>query len=215
LAGRQCREVPEEVRMTTAGNGPVEAQLVVTGERVGFGPLRADLLPIYQRWVNDLHVSRGLGSRHVMTEEAERSWYQELSRQEPSRVAFTIYDLDDLAPIGTTSLWEIDHYNGTATFGIMLGERRGRGLGTEATRLMLEWAFTVLGLYNVELRVWQWNVGAIRACTKAGFHEIGRRRGSAVVMGRRYDTVHMDAIAPEFKGSALTDLVPDGGQPLA
>jgi hypothetical protein len=34
-------------------------------------------------------------------------------------------------------------------------------------------------------------------------------------MGRRYDIVYMDAIAPEFKGSALTDLVPDGGQPLA
>jgi diamine N-acetyltransferase len=201
--------------MTVTDDGAGEARLVVTGERVGLGPLRGDLVPRYQRWVNDLQVSRGLGMRQVMTEEAERSWYEEFSRQDPGRVSFTIYDLDDLAPVGTTSLFEIDYYNGTATFGIMVGERRGQGFGTEATRLMLEWGFTVLGLHNIELRVWDWNAGAIRAYTRAGFRETGRRRGGVVVMGRRYDIVYMDAIAPEFKGSALTDLVPDGGQPLA
>jgi RimJ/RimL family protein N-acetyltransferase len=96
----------------------------------------------------------------------------------------------------------------------MIGDRRGKGFGTEATRLILEWGFTVLGLHNIELRVWDWNAGAIRAYIKAGFRETGRRRGGVVVMGRRYDIVYMDAIAPEFKGSALADLVPEGGQPL-
>ncbi|HEX8928386.1 MAG TPA: GNAT family protein [Actinomycetota bacterium] len=201
--------------MTTTDDGAGEARLVVTGERVGLGPLRGDLVPRYQRWVNDLQVSRGLGMRQVMTEEAERSWYEEFSKQDPGRVSFTIYDLDDLAPVGTTSLFEMDHFHGTATFGIMVAERRGQGFGTEATRLMLEWGFTVLGLHNIELRVWDWNAGAIRAYIKAGFREIGRRRGGVVVMGRRYDIVYMDAIAPEFKSSALTDLVPEGGQPLA
>jgi diamine N-acetyltransferase len=201
--------------MTTTDDGAGEARLVVTGERVGLGPLRGDLVPLYQRWVNDLQVSRGLGMRQVMTEEAERSWYEEFSKQDPSRVSFTIYDLDDLAPVGTTSLFEIDPFHGTATFGIMVAERRDQGFGTEATRLMLEWGFTVLGLHNIELRVWDWNAGAIRAYTRAGFRETGRRRGGVVVMGRRYDIVYMDAIAPEFKGSALTDLIPEGGQPLA
>jgi diamine N-acetyltransferase len=201
--------------MTTTDDGAGEARLAVTGERVGLGPLRGDLVPLYQRWVNDLQVSRGLGMRQIMTEEAERSWYEEFSKQDPSRVSFTIYDLDDLAPVGTTSLFEMDHFHGTAAFGIMVAERRGQGFGTEATRLMLEWGFTVLGLHNIELRVWDWNAGAIRAYTKAGFREIGRRRGGVVVMGRRYDIVYMDAIAPEFKGSTLTDLIPEGGQPLA
>lgn len=201
--------------MTTTDDGAGEARLVVTGERVGLGPLRGDLVPLYQRWVNDLQVSRGLGMRQIMTEEAERSWYEEFSKQDPSRVSFTIYDLDDLAPVGTTSLFEMDHFHGTAAFGIMVAERRGQGFGTEATRLMLEWGFTVLGLHNIELRVWDWNAGAIRAYTRAGFRETGRRRGGVVVMGRRYDIVYMDAIAPEFKGSALTDLIPEGGQPLA
>jgi RimJ/RimL family protein N-acetyltransferase len=204
----------EEVAMTTTSTETVEPQLVIAGERAALGPIRADLLPLYRRWVNDRQVARGLGVRTVMTEEAERAWYDEASRPEANQVNFTIYDQDDLTPVGTTGLFGIDHYNARATFGIMVGERRGQGLGTEATRLVLEWGFTVLGLYNVELKVWEWNAAAIRAYTKAGFREIGRRRGAAVVMGRRFDEVLMDAIASEFDGSALAGLVPDGGRPL-
>lgn len=201
--------------MTTTSTENVEPQLLIAGERAALGPLRGDLVPVYRRWVNDREVARGLGANVVMTEEAERAWYEEASRSGSGQVNFTVYDQDDLAPVGTTGLFGIDHYHGRATFGIMLGERRGQGLGTEATRLVLDWGFTVLGLYNVDLKVWEWNTAAIRAYTKAGFREIGRRRGGAVVMGRRFDEVLMDAIAPEFDGSALAGLVPDGGRSLA
>ena len=94
-----------------------------------------------------------------------------------------MYDRCDLEPIGTTGLINIDHRQGTATFGIMLGERRGQGLGTETTRLVLDWAFTALGLHNVDLMVFAWNKAAIRCYEKAGFRELGRRRGGAVSMG--------------------------------
>jgi diamine N-acetyltransferase len=202
--------------MTTTSVEGAEPQLLISGERAALGPLRADLVPLYQRWVNDREVARGLGAINVWTEEAERGWYERVSREDIARnVNFTIYDQDDLAPVGTTGLFGVDHYHGRATFGIMLGERRGQGLGTEATRLVLEWGFTVLGLYNIALNVWEWNAAAIRAYTKAGFREIGRRRGGAVVMGRRFDEVAMDAIAPDFHGSSLTPLIPDGGHPLA
>lgn len=49
-----------------------------------------------------------------MTEEAERAWYEEASRSEDARVHFTIYDRDDLAPVGTTGLFDVDHYDGRA-----------------------------------------------------------------------------------------------------
>jgi RimJ/RimL family protein N-acetyltransferase len=187
---------------------------VISGDRVGLGPLRADLVPTYQRWINDREVANGIGMYVVTTEEAERDWYEQASRARDGQTVFTIYDLEDLAPVGTASLVAVDHRSGRATFGILLGERRGQGLGTEATRLVLEWAFTVLGLYNVELRAWEWNRAALRAYAKAGFREVGRRRGATVFMGRRYDEVIMDAIAPEFEGKALSALIPEGGTPV-
>jgi diamine N-acetyltransferase len=115
--------------MTTTNTEAVEPQLVITGERAALGPLRADLVPVYQRWINDRQVARGLGANGVMTEEAERAWYEQASRSEANTVNFTIYDQDDLAPVGTTGLFGVDHYHGRATFGIMLGDRRGQGLG--------------------------------------------------------------------------------------
>lgn len=182
--------------------------LIVTGERVALGPLRQDLVPVYARWVTTLEVARGVGSTVVYTVEAERAWYEEAAKPDPRQALFTVYDRLDPAPIGTTGLTGIDHRHGTATFGIMLGERRGQGLGTETTRLVLDWAFTVLGLHNVDLVVFAWNKPAIRCYEKAGFRQIGHRRGGAVCMGRRFDVVIMDAIAEEFTGSVLTDLVP-------
>jgi hypothetical protein len=50
--------------------------------------------------------------------------------------------------------------------------------------------------------------------TKAGFREIGRRRGAVVTMGRRYDQVLMDAIADEFTDSVLArHIQPDEHEP--
>jgi RimJ/RimL family protein N-acetyltransferase len=74
---------------------------------------------------------------------------------------------------------------------------------------VLDWAFTVLGLHNVDLRVFAWNKQAIHCYEKVGFRRAGLLRGGAVCMGRRFDVVIMDAIAEEFTGSVLTDLVPE------
>jgi len=109
--------------------------LIVTGERVALGPLREDLVPVYARWLTTLEVARGLGNTIIYTVEAEKGWYEQAG---PGQAPFTVYDRFDLEPIGTTGLINIDHRHGTATFGIMLGERRGQGLGTETTRLVLD-----------------------------------------------------------------------------
>ena len=34
----------------------------IDGERVALGPLRRDLLPLYQRWINDFTALRTLGA---------------------------------------------------------------------------------------------------------------------------------------------------------
>ena len=73
-------------------------------------------------------------------------------------------------------LEDIDHNFLRAEFGIFLGQRRGTGIGTDATRLVLDWAFTMLGLHNVMLESYAFNEPAMRAYERAGFRVIGRRR---------------------------------------
>jgi diamine N-acetyltransferase len=196
----------------TAEEPKQEPLLLVSGERVGLGPLRRDLIPTYARWQADLEVLRGVGLRgQIPRIETTQAWYEQATKPESTDVHFTIYDLNDLAPIGTAVLVRVDQHAGTAEFDITIGERRNQGLGTEATRLVLDWAFTVMGLHNILLVTFSWNLPAIRAYTKAGFREIGRRRGAVVTMGRRYDQVLMDAVAEEFTDSVLAKQAPPEG----
>jgi RimJ/RimL family protein N-acetyltransferase len=88
----------------------------------------------------------------------------------------------------------------------MIGEpeARGKGYGTETTRLMLDYAFTALGLHSVMLDVSEYNLAGRRAYEKAGFREIGRRRQSDLLNGHLYDLILMDCIATEFESPVLS-----------
>src|SRR2546421_514602 len=116
-----------------------------------------------------------------------------------------IYERATWRPIGSTGLHAVDYRNRSAGFGIMIGEAdcRGRGHGTEATRLMLDYAFTALGLHNVALTVYEFNHAGQRAYAKAGFKEFGRRRQCRLMGGRLWDEVHMDCLATEFTSPVL------------
>jgi diamine N-acetyltransferase len=183
--------------------------ILVQGNRVGLGALRHDLIPAYLRWRSDPEVMRGTGeSTQVPTVEAVQAWYEQATRPGNRDVHFTIYDLDDVAPVGTALLVRVDQHAGTAEFGLTIGERRNQGLGSEATKLVLDWAFTVMGLRNILLVTFSWNLPALRAYSKAGFREIGRRRGAVLTFGQRYDQVLMDAVADEFTDSVLAKHAP-------
>ena len=102
----------------------------------------------------------------------------------------------------------IDHHFARAELGILLGRRRGTGIGSDAVRLALDWAFNMLGLRNVMLESYEFNEQAVRAYERAGFRTIGRRRDAVQVLGRRWDSVLMDATADGFDSPVLARLRP-------
>ena len=183
-------------------------EFVVVGEKVALGPLRRDLAAVYARWVNQLEVRRGLDVLGVVTPETEEKRADDNikagAEREPKAVEFTIYDRSDGAPIGTVGLFAITHAHGAASLGIALGERRGQGFGTEATRLALDYAFHILHLRNVMLETLAWNAGGLKAYERAGFRRIGVRRGARISKGRVTDLVLMDAVPEDFGPSVLS-----------
>ena len=159
-----------------------EPDYIVVGDKVALGPLRRDLAAVYARWMNQIEVRRGLDYLGVATPQTQEKWVDEnlerSAEHEPKVVEFTIYDRSDSAPVGTVGLLGISHAHGCAELGIVIGERRGQGLGTEATRLALDFAFGVLQLRNVMLETLDWNVAGLTAYERAGFRRIGVRRGA-------------------------------------
>lgn len=184
----------------------------IEGGLIALGPHRRELLSTYQRWINDFGTLRTLALPPApMTLEAEAAWFDSVARSETDRL-FTIYDRETWHPVGNTGLHGVDHRNRTATFGLLIGEpaARGKGFGTEATHLVLDYAFTALGLHNVMLTVYAFNHAAQRVYEKAGFAEIGRRRECRWMGGRLWDEVYMDCLATGFESPVLGAIfVPD------
>ncbi len=176
----------------------------ITGEKVALGPIYRALVPLLTRWSNDLATRRNLSTPLPQTLE-ERIARYERDATGADGVDFAVYERSTWRPIGTVGLFHLDYRNGSADFGILIGESdaRGKGYGTEATRLTLDYAFTALGLRNVGLTVAEWNIAGQRAYARAGFKEFGRRRSSLWMGGRWWDDVHMDAIATEFVSPIL------------
>jgi diamine N-acetyltransferase len=213
LAHRREGYAARETAGAAGSIGGVSEDFVLTGERAALGPLKRDHLPMFARWINDPEVRRGLAYRGLANEDAEIKWYEEMTeagrQPRPSAVGFAVHDAADGELVGVCGIEGIDHHFSRAELGIFLGRRRGTGIGTDATRLALDWAFNVLGLRNVMLETYEFNEQARRAYERAGFRAIGRRRDAVSVMGRRWDSLLMDAIAADFESPVLGALRPE------
>lgn len=184
----------------------------IEGDSVALGPLQRGLIPIYQAWNNSIATSRTLGLSWPTTLEQETAIYDQRVA-DPRAVYFTVYERHTRRPIGIAYLYEIEMRHARASFGISIGESadRGSGYGTEATRLLLDYAFTAYGLENVMLTVLSFNKAGIRAYEKAGFRIFGRRRKCSRAGSRLFDLIHMECLAGEFQSPLLSEHLDEPG----
>ncbi len=85
--------------------------------------------------------------------------------------------------------------------GIFDANKLGKGLGTEATRLVLQYAFETLKLHRVDLRVLEYNRRAIRCYEKCGFIREGVERDGALIEGRWETDVMMSILEHEYRSA--------------
>lgn len=187
--------------------------LNLRGEAVGLGPLRRDLLDLTERWINDPEIV-ALAVGHAIwpaTRERHEARHESGDRER----YFMVYELATMRPIGRAGLFDLDLANRTARYMIWIGEPdcRGKGYGTEATRLVLDYAFHVLNLHNVLLSVFGFNEPAQRAYLRAGFRVVGRWRQAQRVGAEAHDIVFMDCLASEFASPVLGARLPWSLQP--
>ena len=182
----------------------------IVGERVALGPLVREHIPLFALWGNDFAVARTFGGTpRARTIEAVTARYDAGNGNDHE---FTVYERATWRPVGRTYLFDVDWRGRTAGFGIVIGEAdaRGKGYGTEVTWLMLDYAFTALGLHSVMLTTDSYNLAGQAAYRKAGFKEFGRRRQCSFLGGQLLDIVYMDCLASEFTSPVLGEIfVPD------
>jgi RimJ/RimL family protein N-acetyltransferase len=183
--------------------------LNIVGRTVALGPMTRELIPTYHRWVNDFMVeSYGGAVARPATLDAVETEVERLTRAH-DRVHFTIFEQPTLRAIGWVNLRDIELEHRTATLGISINEATlwGRGYGTEATTLIVDYGFNVLGIHNIMLDTFSSNERAIHVYRKVGFREVGRRRESYRIGAKVFDIVLMEILSTEFK-SAFPPVLP-------
>ena len=103
------------------------------------------------------------------------------------RIVWTIRDLLDGRVLGEVVLNDLDQRNRSCGFRIWTAGARGRGIGTEATRLAVDHGFSC-GLHRIELEVYAFNPRARHVYEKVGFRIEGTRRDAL-----RFDDNWVDA----------------------
>jgi RimJ/RimL family protein N-acetyltransferase len=186
----------------TGGTQVDQPPVIMRGTRVILTPSCRDEVPTYWKWICDPDVNETLADIGAcVTVENEYTWYDEnIAHPREDLVHLDVREGATMRLIGNGELFDIDHGNGTAELGILIGAKDcwGKGYGTEAVALLAQYGFQVLGLVNIQLRCDDFNVRALAAYRTVGFREIGRRRKSALKGGQRHDEILMDLLPNEL-----------------
>ncbi|MBW3661515.1 MAG: GNAT family N-acetyltransferase [Actinobacteria bacterium] len=179
----------------TAGRG------VLTGERVR---LRAVALEDLDRLVESRNdeqvlVTARLDAAGPVSRTEGEAWVRDPGPDVLVRFAIVAHDRDRVA--GTVTLEGHERVSRVARLGIQLHpDSRGRGLGTDAVRTVVRYAFDQLNLRRVWLGVQDDQAVALGCYGKAGFVEEGRLRDEVWRDGAWHDLVIMSVLQHEWRG---------------
>lgn len=131
-----------------------------------------DDIPKKVEWINNPDNNRFLHYDLPLEEEKTHMWFENIQGRTDRYDA--VIEADGI-PCGTIGLLSIDTKNSKAEYYIAMGEvtLKGKGVSTQASKLILEYAFEVLGLNRVYLFTETENIPAQRLFEKVGFVKEG------------------------------------------
>jgi|SRR5215472_1079767 len=126
---------------------------------------------------------------------------QEEARLRGEGLSFALVEpRDQDVVLGSVSLSEVRLDQGCAALGYWLAPgARGRGVATQAVRLLARWAFAELGLARLELTCGPDNEASQRVAERCGFSHEGLLRSHVPFKGARRDSVIYSLLPGELR----------------
>jgi ribosomal-protein-alanine N-acetyltransferase len=176
----------------------------VRGERVYLRALEPEDVEHVHRWYEHADTARLMGEMPRSLAHRRADAEGDVSKAGRDWFSFAICLLTDDRPIGRADIFEIDRINGSAGFGIAIGEhdQRGAGLGTDAVNALADFCFGQLRLERLWLITDSVNARAQHVYEKAGFVREGVLRRAFYQDGVFQDDIRMAMLRSEW--DALT-----------
>ena len=170
---------------------------MLVGKRVCLNQFRSDDRERMFEWINDAELVRLNASYRPVHSVAHHDWFDSIAH-DASRVIFAVRLWPKRQLIGVVQLLSIHHVHRSAEMRIRIGSNKhlGKGFGTEALSLLLDFAWQDLNLHRVITYVFASNGRAIASYKKAGFLEEGRLREAAYINGSWTDIIVMGVLNP-------------------
>lgn len=170
-------------------------QSVLHGERVQLEPMCGRHFDGLWPMFSEPESMRLTGTHRTFTETEIRRWLATRADHH-DRADWAIVRRADDVVLGEAVLNELDPHNESANYRISLVGPAvfGLGYGTEATRLVVDYALDVAGLHRVSLEVYDVNPRAQRVYEKCGFRREGVHRDALLWDGQRHDAISMSIL---------------------
>lgn len=151
------------------------------------------------RWMNDVEVTQYVLAEPPMHYGRETEWFKKVGSSETD-IHFAIEMLDGVH-IGVTALHDIKWQAGTCVSGTMIGSKEhwGKGLGTDAKMVLLDWAFHMRSLRRVTSRVISFNERSMKTQQRCGYVSEGVLRKEVLKRGTLYDLHLLGVLAHEWE----------------
>ncbi len=164
--------------------------------------LSANDYTTYHNWRNDIEVMETTSPQLDIYTLEETEQYISAIVSESTAKGYLIEYKETEQTVGIVSLINIDYKNRSAECIIDIGVKDmwGKGIGSAAISLILEFAFNELNLHRVYLQVFSFNERAIKLYEKMGFTHEGKFRQALYRAGKWHDIVIMGILKDEYKG---------------
>lgn len=153
--------------------------MILQGNQVYLRPLKlADAQGNYPTWLNNSDVCRyNSHGETFYTPEMAREYITSVSNK-PNILVFAICLNDNNDHVGNISLQQISLKNQSSELAILVGEPSifGKGIGYEASSILLRYAFNTLKLHRIYCGTHIENIGMKRLALKLGMLQEGIRR---------------------------------------
>ncbi|MDE6054506.1 MAG: GNAT family N-acetyltransferase [Lachnospiraceae bacterium] len=176
---------------------PIKKELVIRGQQIYLRPITADDTELAVRWRNEPTVVENFIYRKPVSRKDHEEWltnkvFKGLVHQ------FIICRSEDAMPLGSVYLQNFEDEHKRAESGIYLGEEQvyGKGIGTEAVKLMADYAFGTLGLHKLSARVLAYNMASRRLHEKAGYVQEAHLKDELFLEGKYEDLILFGAVNP-------------------
>ena len=160
-------------------------------QAVRLEPLGESHLDSVARLVGDSDVLRFTRVPVPPPPDFPQAWLDayEHGRLDGTREAFAIVDERDGSFLGVAVVPRIDRETRTAELGyVVAADARGRGVATQALRLLTKWAFSNLDALRLELMISGDNDASKRVAARCGYVREGVLRSLYFKQGLREDT---------------------------